>query len=171
MRFLSSNSSQTFQSFKISLIFLQDSFKIRMTPFSYLISCCFTLQIWKGNGRTGNWSHICPQEWISSSFHQHLYNLSLIVIWWINERSYSILKMKSNLTIDDKRWNKINKIWDNLFGKKDEMVADMRDWRWWNDQPSLKFLIYSSNHQFLTSSAISTSAPCWIKIRDISGWS
>jgi len=42
------NSSQTFQSFKISLIFLQESFKIRITLFSCPISCCFTLQTWKG---------------------------------------------------------------------------------------------------------------------------
>jgi len=44
----SPNSSQTFQSFKISLIFLQKSFKIRITIFSCQISCCFTLQTWKG---------------------------------------------------------------------------------------------------------------------------
>jgi len=101
----SPNSSQTFQSFKISLIFLQQYFKIRIILFSCPISCCFALQTWKGNGRTGNWSHpFIPQEWISSSFHQHLYNINLIVKWCINERSISFLKMKSKLTIDDKRW-------------------------------------------------------------------
>jgi len=103
----SSNSSQTFQSFKISLIFLQHSFKIRIIPFSCIISCCFTLQIWKRNKRTGNWSHlIISQEWISSSFHQHLCNPNLILNWCLHERSPSILKMKSNLTIDDKRWHR-----------------------------------------------------------------
>jgi len=40
----SPNSSQTFQSFKISLIFLQQSFKIRMALFSCQFSCCSTLQ-------------------------------------------------------------------------------------------------------------------------------
>jgi len=45
----SPNSSQTFQSFKISLIFLQQSFKIRITLFSCIIFCYSALQIWKGN--------------------------------------------------------------------------------------------------------------------------
>jgi len=36
----------------------------------------------KKNERTGNWSHITiSQEWISSSFYQHLCNLNLIVFW------------------------------------------------------------------------------------------
>jgi len=106
MRFLSPNSSQTFQSFKISLIILQQSFKIRMALFSCNISCCFTLQTWKENGTTGNWSHeFISQEWISSSFHQHLYILNLIKSWCCHKRSPSNLKLKSNLTIDNKIWD------------------------------------------------------------------
>jgi len=90
------NSSQTFQSFKISLIFLQQNFKIRIIIFSCNISCCFTLQTWKGNGRTGNWSYKAIfYEWISSSFHQHLC-INLIVSWCFHKRSPSILKMKSH---------------------------------------------------------------------------
>ena len=139
------NSSQTFQSFKISLISLQHSFKIRITPFSCHTSCCFTLQTWKGNGRTGNWSHLfISQEWISSSFHQDFYNLNLIVIRCLHERSPSILNMKSNLTIDDKRWDEDNSI-SVIWTKKDGCWYE----RWIErNQPHLKtptFLISSSN--------------------------
>jgi len=39
-----------------------------------------------------------------SALHQYLNNITFIVKWWSHERSPSILKKKSNLTIDDKRW-------------------------------------------------------------------
>jgi len=81
----------------------------------------------KRNERTGNWSHIfISQEWISSSFHQHLYNINLIFNWCLHERSPSMLKMKSNLTIDDKRWGwEIIQISD-ILNKERKMDVDMR---------------------------------------------
>ena len=46
----------------------------------------------KRDGNNWNWSHFSiSQEWISSSFHQHLCILNLIPKWCFNERSPSIL--------------------------------------------------------------------------------
>jgi len=79
----------------------------------------------KGIGTIGNWSHlIICQEWISSSFHQHLCILNLIVRWCFKKRSSCALKLNeiSQLMIKDEirsiiyerlkmmKWSTITKI-------------------------------------------------------------
>ena len=76
---------QTFQSFKISLIFLQKSFNIRMIPFYGQISCCFTLQTWK---EWNNWkliSHLyfsrMDQLQLPSTSLQYQFDFQMMLSW------------------------------------------------------------------------------------------